>query len=147
MPVGRGLPKHESEVLYAVLSELEERLEPEVLEEVVPTDVDDEGKVRLELRNVGEVLIRSNAHVYATTHAPLSHCSHHVEVGCFIRDQVVGIEVSARLGKLVDQPNESRIDDGRRADANVPLGNLTATRDSGWRGREDQKDEEQSSHV
>jgi hypothetical protein len=87
----------------------DERLEQEVVQQVVTPDVGDERDHGRDLRNVGEVLVRPHAHIGAPGHAQPIHGPEHLEVAALVGDQVVRVEIAARLRDSGHQRREIRI--------------------------------------
>ncbi|OFV91569.1 MAG: hypothetical protein A3H95_01070 [Acidobacteria bacterium RIFCSPLOWO2_02_FULL_64_15] len=69
-------------------------------QQIVAADVDDEGNGGAHLRDVGEILVRPDADVRAACHAAVPQGGDDVQVGLFIRDKIVGVEIAAALGEL-----------------------------------------------
>jgi len=70
-----------------------------VQQQVVAADINNDSDVGTNRGNVGEVLVRPDADVGATGDTGTFERREHVQVGAFVRDQVVGVEVAAGLGK------------------------------------------------
>ena len=107
-------PRQQRQVLHPVPRHLEQRLEQEVLEEVVAANVDDERNARPDLRHVREVLIGPDADVRAAGDADPPHAAEHVEVRRLVGDQIVGVEVPAGLRDPRRERRERRIAEGGR---------------------------------
>src|SRR5690606_349915 len=107
-------PEQQPEVRQPVRRKLEQRLEEQVLEQVVPPDVQDERDRRAQRRDVGEVLVRTHPDVRAAPAAQRTQVLGDVQVRRLVRDQVVRVEVAARLRQLRDQPRERAVRERRR---------------------------------
>ena len=98
----------EAEILHPVPGRLEQGLEEEMEQEIVPADVDDEGDLGLELGDVGEAGFGTDAEVGAARDAEGAEGVEGVEVGGFVGDEIVALEVAAGLRELLHQPAERR---------------------------------------
>ena len=87
-------------------SSFHERLEEKMVEEVVPTDVHDEGDLGADLGDVGEVLIRADTHVRAAAEPSVLEGVEDVQISRLVRDEVVRVEVPARLRDPMDESGE-----------------------------------------
>ena len=85
-----------------------------MLEHVLAANVYDERELGLERRNIGEILVRSNADINAVFSAAFVECVEHVEVGGFIGDVVVTPEIAALFGKSCDEIPKLAIADAFR---------------------------------
>ncbi len=108
--IRRGDPAVERrQVLHARGRLLHERLQQEVVKEIVPPDVHDERQRGTELCDVGEVLVGAHAGVRAALQIQRLQPVHHLEVARLVGDEVVGIEVPARLADPLHQRAEERV--------------------------------------
>ena len=102
------------EELRAIGRELEERLVHQVLLQIAASDVGNEGDMRLERGDVREVLVGTDAQVHAAgLDDPRERRQDDLQ-RVFVRDEVVGPEVPAGLGEVVDQAPELLIAQVRR---------------------------------
>ena len=109
---GGTLPgKQPRQKIGAVGRHLEQRLVDQMLQHVLAADVDDEGDLRTNRDDVGEVLFGSDSQVDAIGPGRLlERRNHRLESG-FIRQEVLGLKCAARLRRLLDQRPERRIVD------------------------------------
>ena len=101
--------EQQREVLDPRPRQREQRLEEQVQQQVVAPDVDDEGDVGPDRGDVGEVLVGTDADVRAAADAALLQVRNDVQIRALVRDQVVGVEVSRRLGQRRDLGREGRL--------------------------------------
>ena len=82
-------PRHE---IGAVFRHLDDRLVHQVLQHVLPADVDDEGHPGAQRRDVGEILIGADTEVHAVRRDPLLQLRNHLLERRLVRDEIVGSE-------------------------------------------------------
>ena len=92
--------EQQAEVVVRVVRARQERREQEVLKHVLAPDVEDERVARPHARDVAEVLLGSDAQVDAARRRGVRELVRDLEVGGLVRDEVVGVEVAARLREL-----------------------------------------------
>ena len=93
--------------------QLEQRLVHQMLDQVLPPDVDDERHLRLQRGDVGEVLLGTDAEVDAARLGPRAKRRDDGLDGRFVRHEVVEREVPFRLRELADELPEVGIADLR----------------------------------
>jgi len=77
-----------------------------MLEQVVTPDVDDESDRRAYELDVREILIGADAEVHASVRPDLPELARDLEIRALVGDDVVGIEVAARLGQSRNERGE-----------------------------------------
>ena len=107
-------PREEArEKIAAGRRHLDERLVVEELREILPADVDDERLRRVEIDDVGEVLVGPDAEIDAARARMIEQPRQHgLELG-LVRDEVFGREEAVGLGELGDEPPEFAVADRR----------------------------------
>jgi len=86
--------------------QVEDRLVHQMLDDCLPTDVDDEGNSGPDLRDVGKVLLRSHSYGGSACASHALHLVQDVQVRSLVRDEVVGSERAVLLRELLDDPRE-----------------------------------------
>src|SRR5262249_911460 len=98
-----GTAQEHREVFPTVARIVEQRLEQQMLEEVLPPDIDDKCITGLELGYVGEVLVRSHTEVDTALDSKLLEFSKRMQIGRLVGHIIVIPEIPAFLGKTLDQ--------------------------------------------
>ena len=106
---GTGRPSQQGQIVRPVPRTGEQRLEEQVLQQVVTPHVEQEGNVGAGAGDVREALVRPHADVGAAAHAEPVERAHDVQVAALVRDEIVGVEVATRLRELGDGAGERRI--------------------------------------
>ena len=96
---GHRAPKEQREILDARSRLLKKRFEEQVQEKIVAADVEDERDGWPDVGDVGKVLIGTHADICPTPDAAPLQLGQDFEIRALVGDQVVGIEVSVRLGE------------------------------------------------
>ena len=107
------LTEQQAQILHSITRHGEQRLEQQVLEEVVSPDIDHERDVRPNRRNVREVLVGPDPDVGTALNLQSAHAVKHVQVRRLVRDEIVGGEVTAGLRQPLHQLCERGIDSRR----------------------------------
>ena len=102
--------REETHVLRACPGFGEERLEEQVQQQVVATNVDDVGHRGTDARDVAEILIGSDADVRAALAVSGRKGRRDLEIGPLVRHEVVGVEGARRFR----QPRDVACKRGRR---------------------------------
>ncbi len=103
---GPLLVEQQRDEVGAVGRQLEQRLVHQVHVQVAAPDVGDEHHLRLERRDVREVLLRPHAQIHAALPAAGQQVRNHPLQPDLVRDQVVGSEDAVRLGRVLAEPPE-----------------------------------------
>ena len=138
---GIGTSEQQAEIVDPRFRHREQRLEDQVQQQVVAAQVDDEGDARLDLRDIGEVLVGTHADIRAAGEARIAQGRHDVQIRPLVRDEVVGVEIAAGLGQLRDALRE-----GRRC-LDVPDAGGAGQQEPGHDDAEEDADGTNASHV
>jgi hypothetical protein len=83
-------------------------------QQIIAANIHDHGHSRTHARDVRKVLVRSHADIYAAGNSAPLQLADHMQIGALVGDEVVGIEIAARLGQLSNKPREVFLRRGTR---------------------------------
>src|SRR4051812_49235977 len=73
-----------------------------MLEHVLPADVDNNGECRAGMRDICEILVGTDAQIYASGMRTLVQFVNDVQVRLLIQNEIVQIKVAFRFGPVAD---------------------------------------------
>src|SRR5438552_3870861 len=85
-----------------------------MLDQILPADIDDEGDLGLQRRDIREVLLGAHANISACGPGPRFQSGNNRLQRNFIREKVFELKVPIWLGKIAHQLPEFRVADLRR---------------------------------
>src|SRR5262245_22060005 len=74
-----------------------------MLQHVLPANVDDDGLLGAQSRQVCEILIRSDADVNAPLQLQFAEACQYGFIGSFVGDEIVAVEVACRFAQRLDE--------------------------------------------